>query len=923
MEDGMKPFPTDDLKNLLPPINDYTYVPRDSYEYFKEAESHPFKPNAIRFESVNAWWLADSAMLAYSDRDVIEYWCEKAGFKEFHWFNGASTQCFVAATEQYVFVVFRGTQAPGKRQSLRDVAIDWSVDFETPFVEFPKRGRVHSGFWQALDEVWTNPHAGSEGSLVQKLERLHERLPHATFWFTGHSLGAALATVAICRFDHKDANLYTYGSPMVGDREFQRSFDFPAWRFVNDTDIITRAPRFGFYSPLEWPFAGRYHPVGELKFIDAHGYIGTTERPSKPIHLFTYLRAKLRRTRERFANHAPLRYTILIWNDYISGIGAHPPEKIKPIEKPISLIWKVAAAFLLVLGVSGLIQLWVWRHREPHVGVNAVILENGLGSARDEFYTLAEGSEMFPKALADAAWYRPAWFKDGAVPENRPEPAESILRYLDPTDKRPFLDGLERYGFIPVPITPGNPLGYIGLTVAKRAGTGIDMIGVNCAACHVGQIKYKDATIRIDGAPNTLDVFGFILGLKRSVGVWNLNVWELFKLLKIDFGSLSFDGIRTYVDQGKKLGEMVIPTKALYGRADAFGTARSMFFSDFRPMTAPASYPHIWGLKKTAWYHWNANTNSIIERNVGQALGLGAGIDQKDCRTTIKFDYLLKMEELAYQLKAPSWPSELGDIKDKKTTDLIARGKSLYMSHEPNKGCARCHDNYDDKKKDGNVFVNDYYLSSLAEVGTDPNEAVNFAPSVKINDDACDGDNGPSRWYGFGEAHEKVIGGVRVDTNVEVVSNYKTQINGVFNGDRGKPEWKVRIEDATCKDRPLECPVYPAKPLVGIWATAPYLHNGSVPTIWDLLTPPKDRPKTFFVGQREFDPDHLGLSQQFGPDARHALFDTALTGNHNTGHDFETDLPRSDKDALIAFLKSLKEGDQEKLHDEFKAGIKK
>jgi hypothetical protein len=110
---------------------------------------------------------------------------------------------------------------------------------------------------------------------------------------------------------------------------------------------------------------------------------------------------------------------------------------------------------------------------------------------------------------------------------------------------------------------------------------------------------------------------------------------------------------------------------------------------------------------------------------------------------------------------------------------------------------------------------------------------------------------------------------------------------------------------------------------VGIWATAPYLHNGSVPTIWDLLTPPKDRPKTFSVGQREYDPKYLGLSQEFSTDARHAKFETQLTGNHNTGHDFETNLKPEDKMALIEFLKSLKEGDQEKLHDEFKAGAKK
>lgn len=49
-----------------------------------------------------------------------------------------------------------------------------------------------------------------------------------------------------------------------------------------------------------------------------------------------------------------------------------------------------------------------------------------------------------------------------------------------------------------------------------------------------------------------------------------------------------------------------------------------------------------------------------------------------------------------------------------------------------------------------------------------------------------------------------------------------------------------------------------ARPLTGIWATAPYLHNGSVPTLYDLLLAPEDRPSTFWIGSREFAPVHVG-----------------------------------------------------------------
>lgn len=78
-------------------------------------------------------------------------------------------------------------------------------------------------------------------------------------------------------------------------------------------------------------------------------------------------------------------------------------------------------------------------------------------------------------------------------------------------------------------------------------------------------------------------------------------------------------------------------------------------------------------------------------------------------------------------------------------------------------------------------------------------------------------------------------------------------------------------------------------PLRGTFATAPYLHNGSVPTLGDLLRKPEDRPKTFAVGNP---------SQGF-------VFDTALPGNRNTGHAFGTELSEPEKDALVEFLRSL------------------
>lgn len=95
--------------------------------------------------------------------------------------------------------------------------------------------------------------------------------------------------------------------------------------------------------------------------------------------------------------------------------------------------------------------------------------------------------------------------------------------------------------------------------------------------------------------------------------------------------------------------------------------------------------------------------------------------------------------------------------------------------------------------------------------------------------------------------------------------------------------------------------VYKGGPLNGIWATAPYLHNGSVPTLADLLKPADQRPKTFWVGNRELDADNVGFVSSSG----RFLFDTAKSGNSNAGHEFGARLPEADKTALLQYLKTL------------------
>ena len=104
---------------------------------------------------------------------------------------------------------------------------------------------------------------------------------------------------------------------------------------------------------------------------------------------------------------------------------------------------------------------------------------------------------------------------------------------------------------------------------------------------------------------------------------------------------------------------------------------------------------------------------------------------------------------------------------------------------------------------------------------------------------------------------------------------------------------------------------YKARSLNGIWATAPYLHNGSVPTLYDLLLPKKQkgdpdtdeyRPDTFQVGSRQFDPTKVGL-RSAGYDG--FTFDTLRRGNSNAGHLYGTKLKPEERWDLVEYLKSL------------------
>ena len=488
--------------------------------------------------------------------------------------------------------------------------------------------------------------------------------------------------------------------------------------------------------------------------------------------------------------------------------------------------------------------------------------QNGLlDTDRASFYHLSEGGELFPVDWLLALDVEvPA--SDGGVQVRR------------------FLDNIERFGLLPDAKHAGNPYGLpVGVSLARSKLNGTEMIGLNCAACHVGQVQYQNQAVRIDGAGNMAYMNKFLEHLASETEATFLaparleRFWDrlravrrerrgagaardeadvaedetftrrITQLLTSNRGLLEAQ-VRALRNVPTLKRSLAISTEEGYGRLDAFGIGRDELFgaigANSLPADAPVSIPHIWGMEYTGWLQWGANTNSVMERNIGQALGVGALFDAKTFESTVRIDNLHQLETLAYKIKPPQWPEGFPAID----TARADRGRALFYQY-----CAGCHETF---KTDGRVRT--YQLFSLDEVGTDPMTAINFERQVML----ADGTILPFPTAALGlitQIKQKAY----QERNLDAQTIAQWEQRQIRSGPQWDPTFRAPLLDADKWDDTRGRKIYRSKTLVGIWATAPFLHNGSVPTIYDLLMPAADRPVTFPTGQREYDPVKLGI----------------------------------------------------------------
>ena len=526
------------------------------------------------------------------------------------------------------------------------------------------------------------------------------------------------------------------------------------------------------------------------------------------------------------------------------------------------------------------------------------------------------------------------------------------------TEKFARLDYLARFGFLTAPnqqpsaLNPGNlPVGF---TRHQDNESGEHFLDISCAACHTGELRYKGQAVRIDGGAAlhslastvpTLRGGGFGQALGMSMAFTYYNPLKFRRFAQEVLGDQYPQGRDQLREDFKQVLDRLLatafndwhrglyPTEEGFGRTDAFGRIANTVFGDvlddanYRVANAPVSYPQLWDIWKFDWVQWNGSAMQPMARNVGEALGVGAslhlldehgkGVTEADrYASSVRLHDLYTLEETLKRLQPPKWPEA---VFGKVNLSLASRGKALYTEN-----CAYCHAP-DPKPRDQRLAPSrepewKMRVVPTSIVGTDPTTADNIADHrfdiSRLGWTKAELSKLDVRLYGasLDDVDFKSISSAKGLAYITAyVENRAYQDAGIG------PRQRREMDGYGLPIGVQEKRGYKARPLDGIWATPPFLHNGSVPNLFELLSPVYERQSQFWVGSFEFDPVRVGYRSDKFPGG--FLLDTRVTGNGNGGHEFRDGcrqegvigraLSPDERLALIEYLKVLGNADLE------------
>ncbi|CAM9248116.1 unnamed protein product [Scytosiphon promiscuus] len=290
-------------------LQDAPVVPVFSADEAKQEVEMKLDLEATSFSAQNAYFLAKMCKIAYETPDEVKGFLETNGFwgsgvsagKMFEWFEASDevasattfdaihdTEAFVAANDEAVIVTFRGSK--GRRDWLTNLSILLRSIPENWKVHVPDGG-LHLGFDDGVNTVWMPGPGHPEGMVAVIKEFLNAGGKTRKLYVTGHSLGAALATVAMARLTFVEnmnvAAMYTMGGPKVFDTDVADLFDAKdnygtalkdkCFRCRNNNDIVPRVPPFP------------YKHVGHEIYFDRFGAISTTSFVDRILGRFSAL----------------------------------------------------------------------------------------------------------------------------------------------------------------------------------------------------------------------------------------------------------------------------------------------------------------------------------------------------------------------------------------------------------------------------------------------------------------------------------------------------------------------------------------------------------------------------------------------------------------------------------------------------------
>jgi hypothetical protein len=435
--------------------------------------------------------------------------------------------------------------------------------------------------------------------------------------------------------------------------------------------------------------------------------------------------------------------------------------------------------------------------------------------------------------------------------------------------------GYASLGFV---YEPGHDL-PVGMSM--RRNLGIDRTFINCAVCHVSTVRDSpdDKPRIVLGMPaNTFNLFEFQKFLFECAGDpafrKDVIVPEIARLMEERGDHLGIlDRYLVYPVAiwlmrerlsmlAGRFGPMLEDTPWGPGRTDTFNPNKVLFNFPLdrlpaRERNAAVDFPSIWLQKprQGMQLHWDGNNVMSEERNKNAAFGTGT------TPPTIDLKAIGRIEQWLLTAEPPKYTQPIDSA-------LAGRGQVVYGEY-----CAGCHG------KSGREFAPPGGDTSRDCLKSEPNDAALYGPYVGRVTPIDDIGTDRHRLDSF--SYDLVV-----------------QLGTIYAG----------YPHRYCHYRKTFG--YANAPLDGIWLRSPYLHNGSVPTLRDLLEPADLRPKQFYRGDDVYDGQRLGFVHDQPQRDGHQffLYDTTLPGNANSGHEGErygTLLVPEQKDALVEYLKTF------------------